>query len=132
MRTKEEALDAFTPVGPLTQTQQVRVQRITNAFKELAIELMDVTPESADRTSALRKCLEAKFMCVQAITHAKELRANEKSSQAIESERQEAYDKNENFKKAEQAKREKAAQKALEAEQAGPTKKSRDTAFAES
>lgn len=69
MRTREEVMFAFTPVGKVSQKQQMCLMKIETAFKDLASEILDLVPESADRTSALRKCLEAKMMCSQAISH---------------------------------------------------------------
>ena len=73
MRTKLEVEKAFTPVGKLSAEQGIRLMKITNAFKDLATDIIDLVPEAADRTSALRKLLNAKFECVQAITHSAEL-----------------------------------------------------------
>lgn len=69
MRTKEEVVFAFTPVGKLDTVTQQHVLRTEIACKELATELMDLVPECADRTVALRKLLEVKMTCIQAITH---------------------------------------------------------------
>ena len=69
MRTQEEVRHAFSPVGKLDPAQTARVQKLTVAFNELATEMLDLIPESSDRTSAMRMLLESKFMAVQAVTH---------------------------------------------------------------
>lgn len=69
MRTREEIIHAFTPVGNLKSEEQIRVMKVSNAFKDMALEVADLVPDCADKTAALRKLLEAKFTCVQAITH---------------------------------------------------------------
>lgn len=69
MRTRDEIIYAFTPQEKLGPVQKAALQRMDTAFKELATDVLDNVPETADRTSALRKILEAKMMCSQAITH---------------------------------------------------------------
>ncbi len=69
MRTKLEVLNAFTPNPRLTQVQNMALMKTNKAFQDLAVELIDLVPECADRTAALRKLLESKFTCIQAITH---------------------------------------------------------------
>ena len=69
MRTKDEVKYAFTPVGKLDQAQKMRMMKIEKAFIELGTDIIDLVPECADRTSALRKLMEAKFTATQAITH---------------------------------------------------------------
>ncbi len=91
MRTIEEVRDAFSPAGVLTATQQMRLMKIENLFKMVANEVMDLVPESANRTTALRKILESKMTCVQEITHSKELRSNEKSQAQTEADNEQAY-----------------------------------------
>lgn len=73
MRTAEEAKFAFTPVGKLGVTTTHKILKIENEFRDLALSVVDLVPESADRTAALRKLLEAKMTCVQAISHDKSL-----------------------------------------------------------
>lgn len=69
MRTSAEVLHAFTPVGKLPPGHTQRLLRMETLFKDAALEIVDLVPESADRTAALRKLLEAKMTCVQAISH---------------------------------------------------------------
>jgi len=69
MRTRSEILDAFTAVKKVDPGQQARLTKIESAFKELSTDILDLVPESADRTVAMRSLLNAKFMCSQAITH---------------------------------------------------------------
>lgn len=68
MRTQPEIKYAFEP-QKLSETQKHLILKTEMAFKELAETIIDLAPETADRTAALRKVLEAKFMTVQAITH---------------------------------------------------------------
>lgn len=72
IKTLEELKTAFHPVPAkmLTEEMKARITRLEYACVEFGSEILDVVPESADRTAALRKLLEAKFTCVQAITHA--------------------------------------------------------------
>ena len=67
--TKDEVVFAFSPAGKLTEVQKTKIMKIENAFKDVATDIVDLVPCSADRSSALRKLLDAKFTCVQAITH---------------------------------------------------------------
>lgn len=69
MRTLAEVKHAFTPSGKLTSTQQIKMMKVQNAYENLSAEVMDLVPESADRTHALRQLLDSKFWCSQAITH---------------------------------------------------------------
>lgn len=70
-KTQEDVKKAFHPIPSkeLTEEMKARITRIEYAMVELATEVLDLVPESADRSAALRKILEAKFTCVQAITH---------------------------------------------------------------
>lgn len=68
MRYTGDVEHAFSSVK-ITPAQGSRVLRTEIAFKDLALEMMQLLPESADRTAALRKLLETKHACVQAITH---------------------------------------------------------------
>lgn len=70
MRTKQEVIHAFTPVGKLDPGATQRLLRMEVSFRDMANEIMDHVPESADRTAALRKLLESKMTCIQAISHA--------------------------------------------------------------
>lgn len=71
MRTIEEIKVAFQPVSPavLDAGQKQKLMIIANRAQEFAEEVLDLVPECADRTHALRLVLDAKFWCVQAITH---------------------------------------------------------------
>lgn len=69
MRTLAEVNYAFTPVTNLDAIQKAKLLKTELAFRELAQQIVDLVPESADRTAALRNVLLAKFTCVQAITH---------------------------------------------------------------
>jgi hypothetical protein len=87
MRTPEDVTRAFTPVPgkELSEQQTQGIMLVQNAFLELASTIMIDVPECADRTAALRKLLEAKFTCVQAITHTgyltiQERKANEEAA----------------------------------------------------
>lgn len=71
MRTAKEVDHAFTAVKKLSPSQTQRLLNMEVRFKEMATDILDQVPESADRTSALRKLLETKMMCSQAITHQK-------------------------------------------------------------
>lgn len=70
MRSPEEVKHAFTPVGnKLSEGQKMRLLKIQNLMTETALEVLELVPNCADRTSGLRKLLEAKFVFTQAITH---------------------------------------------------------------
>lgn len=71
MRTIEEIKFAFQPVSPnkLDPGQLQRLLKVSNCAQEFAEEILDLVPECADRTHALRMVLDAKFWSVQAITH---------------------------------------------------------------
>lgn len=69
MRTREDVIDAFTPKHKLSEGQKQRMLRLEVLMKETATEVLDLVPECADRTAALRKMLEAKRTLTQAITH---------------------------------------------------------------
>ena len=69
MRTREEIKYEFTPAGNLDQTRSMKMLKINNQFLDLALDVEDLVPNCPDRTAALRKIMEAKFTCVQAITH---------------------------------------------------------------
>jgi hypothetical protein len=70
MKTPAEVVHAFSSVDKLSPGDNMRLLKINARFKDMASEVMDLVPECPDRTVALRKLLEAKFTCVQAITHA--------------------------------------------------------------
>lgn len=69
MNTIEQLKFAFQPVPRLDPGQTQRVMKIAIAAQVLAEELLDLAPECADRTHAIRLILDAKFWAVQAITH---------------------------------------------------------------
>lgn len=69
MRTNDEVKHAFQPVGGLSPTQTMKMMKIQRAFEDCAGEVLDLVPESADRTYVLRQLLDCKFWAVQAITH---------------------------------------------------------------
>lgn len=79
METREEIIHAFTPAGRLTAEEQIRVMKVSNAFKDMALEVESmVPPESPDKAAILQRLLECKFSCVQAITHTRGQNANTK------------------------------------------------------
>ncbi len=69
MRTREEVIHAFTPVGKLTQSQQHCLFLLQKKATDFATDIIDLVPSCADRTAALRLLLQAKQTCIQAITH---------------------------------------------------------------
>lgn len=72
MRTIEEIKHAFQPVGKnLDQGQSHRILKVQAALQLAAEEILDLVPECADRTHAMRQVLDAKFWCTQAISHFK-------------------------------------------------------------
>lgn len=71
MRNSLEVQHAFTPVGKLDPGAQQRLLHMEIGFRELAQQVVEMVPECADRTAALRKLLESKMTCVQAISHYK-------------------------------------------------------------
>ncbi len=73
MRTTEEVKHAFRPVGKLGEAKKVNLMHFENAFIDIANDIVTRLPETADRTSALRKLLDAKMTLTQAITHGKDL-----------------------------------------------------------
>lgn len=70
LRTKQQVKEAFAATtGALTDGQKMCLLKIEKVFTDTAIEVMDLVPDSPDRTAAIRKLLEAKMTCSQAITH---------------------------------------------------------------
>lgn len=70
MRTIDEIKHAFQPVGKnLDQGQTHKILKIQSALQLAAEEILDLVPECADRTHAMRLVLDAKFWCTQAISH---------------------------------------------------------------
>lgn len=72
MRSSEDVKFAFTPVGKLSERQKMVMLKLENNAKDLATDILEFVPDSADRTHALRLLLDVKFWCTQAITHEKE------------------------------------------------------------
>lgn len=71
MRTTDEALKALRPIDPkfIGEVQKQAMLRLQVAVEEFTHALFENVPESADRTAAVRKLLECKMTCIQAITH---------------------------------------------------------------
>lgn len=69
MFNRAQILDAFTPNAKPSQVDKQALLIIENAFKDVATDIEKHVPCTPDRTSALRKLLEAKWSCAQAITH---------------------------------------------------------------
>lgn len=69
MRTLEEATAAFKPVTNLGDDQRGALTIIESQFLNLVEHVFSEVPATADRAAAVRKLLEAKWTCVQAITH---------------------------------------------------------------
>lgn len=71
MRTKDEALRALRPIPPkeLSEVQKQAMLKMQVAVEEFAHEIFSNVPECADRTAAVRKLVECKMTCIQAITH---------------------------------------------------------------
>lgn len=82
MRTQAEVMHAFTP-QKLGAVDQQKILHLEIAYKEMALVVLEMTPESADRTAALRKLLESKMTCVQAISHPVPLTPKEISDDSI-------------------------------------------------
>lgn len=64
-----EIKHAFQPVGGLSSTQTMKMMKVEAAMREAAEQVLDLVPAGSDRTYVMRKLLECKFWCVQAITH---------------------------------------------------------------
>ena len=71
MRTKEEVVKAFTPISntEFTNVKRQKVTLLQQACIDFAATLIDLVPDSADRTASMRKLMEIKMTCTQAITH---------------------------------------------------------------
>lgn len=69
MRTLEEAKHAFKSVPITDEDQKSALTVITAQFDQLVEHIYNEVPSTADRTAAVRKLLEAKWTCVQAVTH---------------------------------------------------------------
>lgn len=71
IKTLDDVKKEFLPVPAkeLTEPMKARITRLELAFVNMGHEMIDLVPDSAHRTSAFRKLIEAKFTCVQAITH---------------------------------------------------------------
>lgn len=96
MRTREEISYEFTPVGQMSSTQNMALLKTQNAFKDLALEIERLVPDTPHRTAAIRMLLNSKWTCVQAITHInneKEIRdeqekaTKEKAAKQLEAEK---------------------------------------------
>lgn len=68
MRTIDEIKHAFQP-QKTDQGQTHRILKIQAALQLAAEEILDLVPECADRTHAMRLLLDVKFWSVQAISH---------------------------------------------------------------
>lgn len=71
MRTKEDALKYMRSIEPkfLTEVQKQAMLRLQIGVEEFLHAIFDNVPDSAERTVAVRKLLECKMNCNQAITH---------------------------------------------------------------
>lgn len=71
MQTTEEIKRAFHPIPSkeMTEVMKACIQKAEIKFVDLCEELLQIVPPCADRTAAFRKIMEAKFTCIQAITH---------------------------------------------------------------
>lgn len=72
MRTLLEIKHAFNavPANQLSEGQKMCMLKLTKNIEDLAGDIFEFVPESADRTHALRLLLDCKFWSIQAITHA--------------------------------------------------------------
>ncbi len=68
MNTQADVIYAFTP-QKLDQTAQQKVLHLEVAYKEMALVVLDMVPEGADRTTAIRRLLESKMIAIQSISH---------------------------------------------------------------
>ncbi len=68
MRTLAEVNHEFES-QKVDQVQAAKMLKVTMAYKDLATSVMDLVPDSAHRTAALRSLLESKWTAIQAITH---------------------------------------------------------------
>lgn len=71
MKTVDDLKHAFQPVSPnsMDAGQRQRLMTLQNRAQEFAEDILDLVPDCADRTHALRLVLDSKFWGVQAITH---------------------------------------------------------------
>lgn len=69
MRTKEETSKSFGPPMKLDAVGAMKMMKLNERFKDIAFEVLDLVPEGANRTAAIRKLLEAKMTCVHAISY---------------------------------------------------------------
>ena len=79
MRTNEEARYEFTPQGKLDAGGTQRLLNLEVAFKDMAMTVLEMAPETASRTIALNHLLMAKMMCAQAVSHP-EAQSNKESA----------------------------------------------------
>jgi hypothetical protein len=70
MQNVESVQKAFTPVEKLADHPRFLMQSISTSYKDLAQEIVQNVPATADRERALDALLTAKLMTIQAITHA--------------------------------------------------------------
>ena len=73
LKTLEDIRHEFYPVpsSEMTEVRRACIEKIQRALADAAHEILEFVPDSSHRSTALRKILEAKFDCVQAITHTK-------------------------------------------------------------
>jgi hypothetical protein len=69
MKTRDEVIHAFTPVGNLDQPKKMRLQKLETSFKELATDILDLVPPSGARDLVLIDLLKVKMGATQAVTH---------------------------------------------------------------
>jgi hypothetical protein len=67
-------LKEFSPADKLDQVQRQKIMNLEVAFKELAGEIADSVPDGVSKLSAIKSLLDAKFYCVHAISHAKQVK----------------------------------------------------------
>lgn len=96
MRDLFSVKHAFTSQA-IDKVQQQKILKLETGFVDLAKEIVDLCPDNADRTAALRKLLNAKMECVHSITH--QLQVQPPPQKAPETAKpQEAEKKNEQSK----------------------------------
>lgn len=71
LETLEDIKHEFYPISnsELTEVKRACIEKVQRALADVAHEVLEYVPKSSHRSTALRKILEAKFDCVQAITH---------------------------------------------------------------
>lgn len=68
MRNVEQVRHAFSSQKVGTVERQA-ILNVEKAYEELALTILNQTPDCPDRTAALRKLLESKWTCTHAISH---------------------------------------------------------------